>query len=284
MAIILTGLFVWGRDINTNPHLRRRAIMLSSLVFVIGLSAIIGVSAYLGVSSCFAEDPSRLGNGECDGGEYNTEECGWDGGDCIEHNSLKQKYPDCHVYHPSWIGNGHCHKGEYNTEECGWDGGDCVEFNKQSVEDYPDCHGVDQSLIGNGICDGANTEECGWDGGDCFEINKKYPDCPSLLLFVNRIGGGRCDEESNTVECGWDGGDCYPPAEEENQPPPTTAAATTLCIDTKDYLDMYGGTCADYELPGNEAWCGGYGDHGEEGQTPNENCCFCQGKVSMHKK
>ena len=46
---------------------------------------------------------------------------------------------------------------------------------------------------------------------------------------------------------------------------------------------MYGGTCSEYELPGNEAWCEGYGDHGEEGQTPNENCCFCQGKVSMHK-
>ena len=71
IAIILTGLFVWGRDINTNPHLRHHVIVLSSLVFVVGLSAIIGVSAYLGVS-CFVEDPSRLGNGKCDGWEYNT--------------------------------------------------------------------------------------------------------------------------------------------------------------------------------------------------------------------
>ena len=46
---------------------------------------------------------------------------------------------------------------------------------------------------------------------------------------------------------------------------------------------MYGGTCSEYELPGNEAWCEGYGDHGEEGQTPNENCCFCQGKVCTRR-
>ena len=48
------------------------------------------------------------------------------------------------------------------------------------------------------------------------------------------------------------------------------------CTDTPNYLDMWGGGCADYELPGNEAWCGGYGNTGEEGETPNENCCVCK--------
>eukprot|EP00562_Extubocellulus_spinifer_P015332 CAMPEP_0178575986 /NCGR_PEP_ID=MMETSP0697-20121206/20205_1 /TAXON_ID=265572 /ORGANISM="Extubocellulus spinifer, Strain CCMP396" /LENGTH=60 /DNA_ID=CAMNT_0020211131 /DNA_START=27 /DNA_END=206 /DNA_ORIENTATION=- len=51
---------------------------------------------------------------------YNTEECGWDGGDCVV-----EGYPDCHVDNPSLIADGECDEGDYNTEECGWDGGDC---------------------------------------------------------------------------------------------------------------------------------------------------------------
>ena len=52
-----------------------------------------------------------------------TEECGWDGGDCIEFN---EKYPDCDVFVTNLIGNGICDGGDYNTWECGWDGGDCL--------------------------------------------------------------------------------------------------------------------------------------------------------------
>ena len=37
----------------------------------------------------------------------------------------------------------------------------------------------------------------------------------------------------------------------------------------------YGGTCDEYELPGNEAWCRAYGNDGEAGLAPNENCCVC---------
>ena len=36
---------------------------------------------------------------------YNTEECGWDGGDCVE---LNTKYPNCHAANPSNIGDGYC--------------------------------------------------------------------------------------------------------------------------------------------------------------------------------
>ena len=50
---------------------------------------------------------------------------------------------------------------------------------------------------------------------------------------------------------------------------------TPACVDTPNYLDMYRGTCAEYELPGNENWCGDYGNDGEAGKTPNENCCIC---------
>ena len=32
---------------------------------------------------CTVTYPALIGNGMCDGGVYNTTECGWDGGDCI---------------------------------------------------------------------------------------------------------------------------------------------------------------------------------------------------------
>ena len=33
--------------------------------------------------------------------KYNTEDCGWDGGD----DKFNEKYPDCRVDYPSSIGN-----------------------------------------------------------------------------------------------------------------------------------------------------------------------------------
>ena len=126
-------------------------------------------------ADCLVSDISRIGNGICDINEdffgddnFNTEECGWDGGDCII-----SEYPDCHVDYPTSIGNGVCdvdYNGakSYNTEECGWDGGDCI-----APAGYPDCH-VDNptSWLGDGHCDeGYNTELCGFDGGDCDSFN-----------------------------------------------------------------------------------------------------------------
>ena len=61
-----------------------------------------------------AEFPSApyIGNAKCDVGEYNTVECGWDGGDCKEFN---EKYPNCKLEFPSaysYIGNTKCDGGE----------------------------------------------------------------------------------------------------------------------------------------------------------------------------
>ncbi len=67
----------------------------------------------------------RLGDGICNGGEYNVEECGYDDGDCI---SFNERYPLCVVNQNliSFLGNGKCDQVKLNNEECGWDGGDCV--------------------------------------------------------------------------------------------------------------------------------------------------------------
>ena len=39
---------------------------------------------------CNVEDSSYVGNGYCSGGDYNTPECKFDGGDCDEFNSKYQ--------------------------------------------------------------------------------------------------------------------------------------------------------------------------------------------------
>merc|ERR1712071_218088 len=63
-----------------------------------------------------------IADGQCHGDGYNTEECGWDDGDCLEFNEL---YPNCKVNCPTCIGNGFCST-RFNTSDCGWDGGDCI--------------------------------------------------------------------------------------------------------------------------------------------------------------
>lgn len=93
--------------------------------------------------NCQVTGRAWIGDGGCDGGDYNTAEFGWDGGDCDEGNAaLWRKYPECKLgIHPDKVGDGECDHGNfgkglslYNSAECGWDGGDCV------VDGYPECH------------------------------------------------------------------------------------------------------------------------------------------------
>ena len=75
---------------------------------------------------------NMIGDGACDGLPYNTEECGWDGGDCAPCDdgyfgpNCTLYYPNCSVPIPQYIGDGVCDGCLYNTTECGWDGGDCL--------------------------------------------------------------------------------------------------------------------------------------------------------------
>ena len=65
-----------------------------------------------------------IGDGKCHNYDpYNTEACGYDGGDCVAFN----KYPNCTAgYYAYMIGDGICHNSDpFNTEACGYDGGDC---------------------------------------------------------------------------------------------------------------------------------------------------------------
>ena len=92
--------------------------------------------------------PEYIGDGACDGEPYNTEECGWDGGDCVHCNATyfgpncTLHYPNCFVPVPDFIGDGVCDGEPYNTTECGWDGGDCClpgYFGLTCTLHYPNC-------------------------------------------------------------------------------------------------------------------------------------------------
>lgn len=116
--------------------------------------------------NCDVTQMQNVGDGFCDGYEFNTQECGWDGGDC---DAFNLNTPNCSVPYPYLVGNGYCDGYDYDTLECNYDGGDCDEFKNL----YPACSVKYPYLIGNGFCDGHeyNVEECGWDGGDCELVN-----------------------------------------------------------------------------------------------------------------
>ena len=151
--------------------------------------------------SCNVPKPFSIGDGFCDGGVYNTVECGFDGGDCIG------GYSNYSAPIASYLGDGYCLGGIYNSPECGYDLGDCHEFN----EELPECKVLFPLLIGNGECTrfevDYNTTECGYDGGDCQDPSSKYPNCTVEDPF--QIGDNFCNGgDYNTPECGFDGGDC----------------------------------------------------------------------------
>ena len=170
--------------------------------------------------TCVVRFPSKIGDGICDGQEYNLEACDWDGGDCKEWNL---RYPYCNAFDIDTAGDGICQM-ELNRFECGWDGYDCIEYNSR----YPNCTAFEPFRVGDGYCDEAyNVTDCGWDGGDCigtvepYDYDIEYPYCNARER--EKIGDGVCNGGAlNVAECGWDGGDClvfniqYPECEVED--------------------------------------------------------------------
>ena len=199
-------------------------------------------------SHCIVPDLTRVGNGVCDTGIYNTEECLWDGGDCCPHtsfcldpnfeHSFSFMLEDCVVEYPEWIGDNICDGPEYNNENCNWDGGDCCPCsctncyaNVHSCLDpgYFDICGpgtLSYSLdieacnssggysegVENGYCEIDNyTEECNYDGSDC-SFSFSYPfdihDCYNKGGYPGSLGDGYCQSENYRSICAYDGGDC----------------------------------------------------------------------------
>ncbi|GMH61438.1 hypothetical protein TL16_g03253 [Triparma laevis f. inornata] len=108
--------------------------------------------------NCFVENRSWVGDGHCDHCEYNTEECGFDGGDCCSETCEDSTNYACEG------NNFHCmdpSTKEYQEETA-------IILN---CEDY---------FIGNGNCDQKNNnEQCGFDGGDCCEVS-----CVNSTIFI----------------------------------------------------------------------------------------------------
>ena len=190
---------------------------------------------------CHVDDISKLGDGTCHNGTFNSKECGFDNGDCVDSNAANQmNYPKCPVKNIGWIGDGVCNggkyysmegcerdggdcvkcsadnldligdgkcdKGYYNTAGCSYDGGDCLEISMKKIEKYTNCTADHVGWIGDGVCNGADylNGDCGFDEGDCDDCIPKFP-----FLNLSRIGDGKCDDGNyNTKECSFDGGDC----------------------------------------------------------------------------
>merc|ERR1712127_952767 len=105
-----------------------------------------------------------------EGEGFNTMECGFDTGDCVEFNEWYSiwiiNHTDCVVNHPHYLSDDYCDNfGLYNTPACDFDTGDCDWFN----ENFTDCNVDDPEFLGDGECDGGeyNTPECDFDWGDC---------------------------------------------------------------------------------------------------------------------
>eukprot|EP00979_Chaetoceros_neogracilis_P002784 scaffold454_cov146-Chaetoceros_neogracile.AAC.2 len=147
---------------------------------------------------------SNMTNGVCDGGELNTLECDFDGGDCINHNLA---FPGCNVNDPEkFLGNYVCDGGLYNTPECKYDNGDCDLFNS-----YPNCDIPDPDQLDDGTCNTTspyNSILCGFDGGDCVDdVNERQ--CSGIKsVNITELGDGKCNARNNNQACGWDGKDC----------------------------------------------------------------------------
>lgn len=127
-------------------------------------------------SECLVTDPSYLGDGYCDtDGDYNTEACDWDGGDCCIETCITDIFTcglngfqclnPCPVAVKAYIGDGWCDTfGGYNIEACNWDGGDCCV----------------QSCVSADV-------QCGINGYQCLDPNQTPYPTPSPTFIPSAL-------------------------------------------------------------------------------------------------
>jgi len=154
---------------------------------------------------CNVPNPSWIGDGYCDAAPYNTEACGWDGGDCCECTCTDGAYTCGYVGYNCLDPNAgvppNC-DGPIQSCELADFAGLCSAIAPDMVPaciymaavESQDCDVPYPDYIGDGYCDGAapyNTAACNWDGGDC---------CP-----------GTCTDGAYT--CGYVGYNCLDPTQ-----------------------------------------------------------------------
>ena len=161
---------------------------------------------------CRTKKPALVGDGNCDhDGDANVEECGYDGGDC-----LNEKLPRCVGINVDLLGDGKCHR-EVNTKECNFDSGDCRVFNQNFGG--TNCDPPKPYYLYDQICDNGppgrngkkeyNNEECGYDRTACERFNDEFGEnCYAEDILL--LGDGKChnDRFFNSAGCDFDGRDC----------------------------------------------------------------------------
>eukprot|EP00985_Skeletonema_marinoi_P025844 scaffold19363_cov164-Skeletonema_marinoi.AAC.5 len=118
-----------------------------------------GLQQVDGYENCCVPETAYHGDGACDpDAPYNTEECGYDGGDCCKGSCKLDSTYGCGAESFGYGPFGYfCQDPEYADE----------------FIDSDECTVSDKTRVGDGRCDAGievyNTAACNWDGGDCCE-------------------------------------------------------------------------------------------------------------------
>jgi hypothetical protein len=145
--------------------------------------------------SCCVPNPNFIGDGACDpDAPYNTEECGYDGGDCCKGTCDVGSIFGCTAKKESQFG------------DYGPFGFYCVDPSQEDSIDRSACAVVEKDKIGDGMCNPEyNTAECNYDGGDCCKdscdtIHSFYQCGLGVDSFVCRDPAFATEVEATEVE------------------------------------------------------------------------------------
>ncbi|GFH62061.1 hypothetical protein CTEN210_18537 [Chaetoceros tenuissimus] len=192
-------------------------ISMSMIVYVYAIARLQEKGIFLQIKypGCIVSDNADfalIGDGICQKGELNNNECGFDGGDCEEFNI---KYPGCSALLPLKVGDDICDDGN-NYIECQYDGGDCCPFGDPTrLDKLDDFNKLKQTQR----CDGGlySTSLCDYDAGACDSLREQFPRCDfnkignhfSVTDNVPTLGDTFCESTLyNNENCGWEFGDC----------------------------------------------------------------------------